>query len=351
MISSLSGIFVGSSESLKIQLSTDEQLPIFTDYLEPGQEGSFYAIQFVPDFNGTDEDAYGLATINVKNNGSEKAQMGECDIVSIDRHLEATEKTTEDKTTETKDQTSTDKATETKDQTSKTQSSGEVTVTKTFRADNANGSETLEFAFSGVDLSNKSVVAFERLYEGDKVDEDKLVAVHEDVNDAAQTVVYPTIKTKANYKNKIVTDTVTYTNLIPGMEYELSGVLMDKKSGNSTEITATKKFTPDKANGSVDMSFEIDASKFAGKSIVVFETLKLNGNVVAEHKDINDKDQTVTISKGENKKDGGSSDKKSGSDSGRSSYKTGDFLPYILTGILLILLASAAVVYRRRRQE
>lgn len=262
-----------------------------------------------------------------------------------------TDAATEDKATETKATDTKDQTTETKDQTSKTQSSGEVTVTKTFRADNANGSETLEFAFSGVDLSNKSVVAFERLYEGDKVDEDKLVAVHEDVNDAAQTVVYPTIKTKANYKNKIVTDTVTYTNLIPGMEYELSGVLMDKKSGNSTEITATKKFTPDKANGSVDMSFEIDASKFAGKSIVVFETLKLNGNVVAEHKDINDKDQTVTISKGENKKDGGSSDKKSGSDSGRSSYKTGDFLPYILTGILLILLASAAVVYRRRRQE
>ena len=127
---------------------------------------------------------------------------------------------------------------------------------------------------------------------------------------------------------------------------------MDKKSGNSTEITATKKFTPDKANGSVDMSFEIDASKFAGKSIVVFETLKLNGKVVAEHHDINDKDQTVTIDKkNPSKETKESKDSKKDDSTDRASYKTGDFLPYILMAVLAMILASIYVVQRRRRRE
>lgn len=345
MNSGLAGIFLGANESLKIQMSTGEQLPIFTDYIEPGQEGSFYGIQFVPGIDGANENAYGLATIHVKNNGSEKAQMGECEITSIDRHLEATEKTTEEKASETKETTPAEKAAE------GAQTSGAVTAQKTFTAENSEGSVEIEFTFTGVDMSNRAAVAFEKLYAGGKVDDNMIVATHEDLNDADQTVFYPTIDTKASYKDGVITDTVTYTNLIPGLEYELTGTLMDKKSGNSMEISAMTKFTPKEANGTVDMKFEVDKDKVAGKSIVVFETLKLNDKVVAEHHDINDKDQTVTIDKKNPSKETKESKDAKKDSTDRASYKTGDFLPYILMAVLAMILASIYVVQRRRRRE
>lgn len=346
MNSGLAGIFLGANESLKIQMSTGEQLPIFTDYIEPGQEGSFYGIQFVPGIDGANENAYGLATIHVKNNGSEKAQMGECEITSIDRHLEATEKTTEEKASETKDKTEAEKAAE------GAQTSGAVTAQKTFTPDSAEGSVEIEFTFTGVDMSNRAAVAFEKLYAGAEINDYMIVATHEDLNDADQTVFYPTIDTKASYKDGVITDTVTYTNLIPGLEYELTGTLMDKSSGNSMEISAMTKFTPKEANGTVEMKFEVDKDKVAGKSIVVFETLKLNGKVVAEHHDINDKDQTVTIDKkNPSKETKESKDSKKDDSTDRASYKTGDFLPYILMAVLAMILASIYVVQRRRRRE
>lgn len=229
------------------------------------------------------------------------------------------------------------------------QESGLVTAKKTFTAENSEGSVELEFTFTGVDMSNRAAVAFEKLYVGSEVETNKTVATHEDINDADQTVFYPTIDTKASYKDGVITDVVTYKNLIPGLEYEVSGTLMDKKSGNSMEISAMSKFTPKEANGSVEMKFEVDKKALAGKTVVVFETLKLNGKVVAEHKDINDKDQTVTI--GKETKDKETPSKSKSDDADRSSYKTGDFLPYILIAILLMILASIAVVERRRRRE
>ena len=98
--------------------------------------------------------------------------------------------------------------------------------------------------------------------------------------------------------------------------------------------------------------FEVDKDKVAGKSIVVFETLKLNGKVVAEHHDINDKDQTVTIDKkNPSKETKESKDSKKDDSTDRASYKTGDFLPYILMAVLAMILASIYVVQRRRRRE
>lgn len=343
----LSGKFSGADDSLTIQMASGEQLPQFIDYIEPGQTGSFYALEYVPlCLDGGKTSAFGLVTINVKNEGTEKAQLGDCTITSIDRHLEDATKTVEgDKKSETQETTPAEKAAE------GAQASGAVTAQKTFTAENSEGSVELEFTFTGVDMSNKAAVAFEKLYVGKEIETNKTVATHEDINDADQTVFYPTISTKASYKDGVITDTVTYKNLIPGLEYEVSGTLMDKKSGNSLEISAMSKFTPKEANGSIDMKFEVDKKALAGKTVVVFETLKLNGKVVAEHKDINDKDQTVTIGKETTPSKDKSKDKSKSEGSDRSSYKTGDFLPYILIAILLMILASIAVVERRRRRE
>ena len=106
---------------------------------------------------------------------------------------------------------------------------------------------------------------------------------------------------KADDKVTII-DTVKYTNLIPGKQYQVHGTLMDKETGNpltvnDQEVTATKTFTPDKADGSVDLTFVFDGSALAGKSIVAFEDVQYEGKSVGTHADINDKDQTIDFPK------------------------------------------------------
>ena len=75
---------------------------------------------------------------------------------------------------------------------------------------------------------------------------------------------------------------------------------MDKKTNkpllvDDKEITSKVTFTPEKANGYVDIEFTFDSSALAGKDIVAFETLYREGKEVAVHTDIEDKDQTVSV--------------------------------------------------------
>jgi len=95
-----------------------------------------------------------------------------------------------------------------------------------------------------------------------------------------------------------VVDTVAYRNLVPGREYTLVGELMNKADGSPTGITGSTAFTPSSADGSVDVTFEVPAG-YAGQVLVAFEELyegaDATGTPVAEHKDINDAAQTVTL--------------------------------------------------------
>ena len=153
------------------------------------------------------------------------------------------------------------------------------------------------------------MVVFETLYH-----DNKEVAVHADITDKDQTVEFeepdkPQIKTKATVDGEkevdplekvTLIDTVTYSNLTPGKTYTVKGVLMDKSTGkklliDGKEVTAETEFTPDKANGSVDLSFTFDTSSLAGKSVVAFETLYHENIEVAVHADLDDDDQTVVI--------------------------------------------------------
>ena len=97
-----------------------------------------------------------------------------------------------------------------------------------------------------------------------------------------------------------LTDTVSYTGLVPGKEYKVTGVLMDKKTGekllvNGKEITAETTFIAETKNGSVDVTFIFDATGLHGKEIVVFEDLYRENVLLATHTDINDEGQTVKI--------------------------------------------------------
>ena len=97
-----------------------------------------------------------------------------------------------------------------------------------------------------------------------------------------------------------LTDTVSYTGLVPGKEYRATGVLMDKETGekllvDGKEITAETVFVPETKNGSVDVTFIFDATGLHGKGIVVFEDLYRENALLATHADINDEGQTVKI--------------------------------------------------------
>ena len=101
-------------------------------------------------------------------------------------------------------------------------------------------------------------------------------------------------------------DTVSYKNLVPGREYVMNGVLMDKATGQPAltpegqQITGTAVFTPETASGTVDMEFVFNARALQYHETVVFENVyAMHSEVadelihVAKHEDINDADQTV----------------------------------------------------------
>ena len=99
-------------------------------------------------------------------------------------------------------------------------------------------------------------------------------------------------------------DVVAYTALTPGETYTVSGVLMDKATGepllvDNAEVTAEVEFTPEESAGTVELTYTLDASTLAGTTIVVFETLYSDGVEIAAHTDINDEAQTVEITEPE----------------------------------------------------
>lgn len=189
-----------------------------------------------------------------------------------------------------------------------------VTATKTFVPTTKDGYVDLSFTFDGSALAGKKVVAFESVSQ-----DGKEVITHKDINDEGQTVTFDTPKigttavnaadnSKAIHPEEkaVIKDTISYTNLQVGKTYQASGTLMDKATGkallvNGKTVTATQTFVPKTANGTVDVTFTFDATQLQGKEIVVFETVSRQRattqewNTVTEHKDLNDKGQTVTV--------------------------------------------------------
>lgn len=122
----------------------------------------------------------------------------------------------------------------------------------------------MKFTFDGSNLQGETVVVFENLYYGDK-----LLAVHADIKDEAQTITFPYLKTTAtdvdsNTKNALadeqitIKDVVEYKNLIPGQEYTLKGVIMDKETGKplqakSSVVTETEFHIPE---GALEFNFK-----------------------------------------------------------------------------------------------
>ena len=217
-----------------------------------------------------------------------------------------------------------------------------VIATTDFEPEYAEGTVDVVYNF---DASNfiqaeaaADTVVFELLSKDDVV-----VAVHADLEDEGQktTIVPSEIGTTATDKtdgdhsilpsqDAVIIDTVDYTNLIPGQEYEVQGVLMDKETGkplmvNDKQVTSSVKFTPNEPNGTVKVEFAFDSTGLVGDETVVFENLYKDGVEVAVHADLNDENQTVKVEE---------------QPAGSIFDKTGDFLNQY--GWLLALAAAAA---------
>lgn len=98
-----------------------------------------------------------------------------------------------------------------------------------------------------------------------------------------------------------IDDVVSYKHLVPGKEYTVKGILMDKATGkpflvDGKEITSEVTFTAEKANSEVTVSFTFDGSIITKDTdAVVFESLYYDGVEITVHADIEDENQTVTI--------------------------------------------------------
>lgn len=98
-----------------------------------------------------------------------------------------------------------------------------------------------------------------------------------------------------------IDDVVSYKHLVPGKEYTVKGILMDKATGkpflvDGKEITSEVTFTAEKANSEVTVSFTFDGSIITKDTdAVVFESLYYDGVEITVHADLEDENQTVTI--------------------------------------------------------
>ena len=178
----------------------------------------------------------------------------------------------------------------------------EVSAQTEFTADAPDGSVTLEFGLDAAALSGSTIVVFEELFSG----EDKLGS-HEDLSDTEQSVYIPEIRTTAKdaasgnhtgvrQEEMRIIDTVTYSNLIPGKEYILSGVLMNQETGesmkreNGEEIRASVTFVPEASFGETALEFSFKETELVTASVTVFEELILENSTVAVHADLKDEE-------------------------------------------------------------
>lgn len=220
----------------------------------------------------------------------------------------------------------------------------EVTSEVTFTPEKSAGSVEMTFRLDSTLVEGKAAVVFEDLYyTGVKV------YSHADLEDEDQTIHYPKIETNAKInkgksavgKGRVtVVDEVTYHDLVPGVEYTLEGVLMDKAAGtalteNGQPVRVTASFRPNKTDGKQDISFSFDAAGLTG-SYVAFETLyhKESGRKILEHRDLNNKAQTVRLVKPGEK------------------VQTGDtpIWPFAAAGCAAFA-AAIAVILRKKRRE
>lgn len=221
---------------------------------------------------------------------------------------------------------------------------GEIIVEASgkFTPPTAQGTYDVHVTVDGSKLVGRNIVFFEYVSRNRKEE-----VKHEDIKDLEQTVHFtnPTIRTLATGENgeKVldpkketkVKDTVYLDGLVPGQTYTLNGWAVDQANGNP--IAGVEKETTFVATDStmeIVLEFVVDGKLLAGKSIVFYEKLKTQNQIIVKHEDINDKGQTVRFKEI------------------RVLPQTGeDTSTLAIMGVLIISLLAVGFVVRRNRMN
>lgn len=96
----------------------------------------------------------------------------------------------------------------------------------------------------------------------------------------------------------VLEDQIYWKNLEPGETYVMKGVLMNKTTGEALvqdekEIAVEEEFTPNEAEGEMRLEFTFSSKDLKGEEVVVFEYLYQQDEVIAEHADLENAEQTV----------------------------------------------------------
>lgn len=202
---------------------------------------------------------------------------------------------------------------------------------------------TVDVTFDGIDTTayaGQNLVVFEKLYRTTDDGSRHLAAAHEDPLAAAQTVAVegPRISTQArdaldgdgivvadSSQPAQIIDTVSFGGLVPGRSYRLVGTLVLREAYQRTYEKAREQgatdseaheaardagtvtnadgspaasevlFSPERADGSIDIAVPFDSVAVAGQDVVVFERLFADDIEIARHEDINDARQSVSV--------------------------------------------------------
>ena len=245
----------------------------------------------------------------------------------------------------------------------------------TFTAKDSSMEVQIAFTFNASELAGKDLVTFEELYDLSNPDEPTKVAEHKDIEDEGQTVTITeriitmhTIATdKATGEKTIevddkvtIVDTVTLDGLEKGVKYTLKGWEMVKSENaellaNGKRVENDLTFTATDTKMEVQIEFTFNASELAGKELVTFEELYDVTNPdepikVAEHKDIKDEGQTVTIK--EKPESPTTPDEPSTPTKASTSPKTSDNTPFAALFAMMGISAAGLIFacYKRFRR-
>ena len=245
----------------------------------------------------------------------------------------------------------------------------------TFTAKDSSMEVQIAFTFNASELGGKDLVTFEELYDLSNPDDPTKVAEHKDIEDEGQTVTITeriitmhTIATdKATGEKTIevddkvtIVDTVTLDGLEKGVKYTLKGWEMVKSENaellaNGKRVENDLTFTATDTKMEVQIEFTFNASELAGKELVTFEELYDVTNPdepikVAEHKDIKDEGQTVTIK--EKPESPTTPDEPSTPTKASTSPKTGDNTPFAALFAMMGISAAGLIFacYKRFRR-
>ncbi len=245
----------------------------------------------------------------------------------------------------------------------------------TFTAKKSEMEVEVSYTFNASTLGGKELVTFEELYDLSNPDEPIKVAEHKDIENEGQTVTITeriiTMHTTATDKvtgektikadNKVtIVDTVTLDGLEKGVKYTLKGWEMVKSENaellvNGKRVENDLTFTATDSQMEVQIEFTFNASELGSKELVTFEELYDTSNPdeptkVAEHKDIKDEGQTVTIK--EKPESPTTPDEPSTPTKTSDSPKTGDNTPFAALFAMMGISAASFIFagYKRFRR-